>query len=117
MKPQGNAMMTYSWTYTTWPDAAAAGAVARILVEDGLCACANILPGMTSVYRWQGEVETARECVMVLKTTGARSAELARRIAELHPYDEPCILALPVDAAASAPDFLAWVEEQTRPTA
>lgn len=114
MKPQGKAMTTYSWTYTTWPDAAAADAAARILVNEGLCACANILPGMTSIYRWQGKVETASECVMVLKTTGARAVGLARRIAQLHPYDEPCILALPVDADASAPDFLAWIATQTQ---
>lgn len=99
--------------YTTWPDADSARAAAAAVVTEGLCACANILPGMTSVYRWQGEIETASECVAMFKTTTARAPALVVRLAELHPYDEPAILGLPVDAAASAASFLAWIAAQT----
>ena len=106
-------IMRFTWIYTTWPDPASAETAAGALVEAELCACANILPGMTSVYRWQGEIETAQECVMILKTTETRAPALRDRIMALHPYDTPCILALPVEAAASAPEFFAWIAEQT----
>ena len=107
-------MTRHSWTYTTWPDPDTAKAAAAELVEARLCACANILPGMTSVYRWQGEIETAAETVMILKTSRDRAAALCDRIVALHPYDEPCVLSLPVEAAGSAADFLAWIEAETR---
>lgn len=107
-------MMRHSWTYTTWPDPESAKAAARRLVEEELCACANILPGMTSVYRWQGKVETAAETVMVLKTRAATAPALCARIVELHPYDEPCILSLPVDDTGSAGGFLDWIDANTR---
>ncbi len=106
-------IMRFTWIYTTWPDTGSAQAAAASLVEARLCACANILPGMTSVYRWEGAIETAQECVMILKTTDAQASALRQRIMELHPYDTPCLLALPVDAAASAPDFLAWIAAET----
>ncbi len=106
-------IMGYRWIYTTWPDSASARSAAADLVEAGLCACANIIDGMTSVYRWQGQIETANECVMILKTSEAAAPALRERILSLHPYDEPCLLALPVDEAASAPDFLAWIGQQT----
>ena len=106
-------IMRFTWIYTTWPDAAAAEAAAGALVEARLCACANILPGMTSVYSWQGRIETAQECVMILKTTADEAETLRDRILELHPYDTPCILALTVDKAASAADFLAWIAAET----
>ena len=98
--------------YTTWPDADSARAAAAAVVTEGLCACANILPGMTSVYRWQGEIETARECVAVFKTSQSAAKALVIRLTELHPYDEPALIGLPVDADSSAPGFLAWVANE-----
>jgi periplasmic divalent cation tolerance protein len=103
-------MSKYRWIYTTWPDAARAQQAGQTLVSEGLCACANILPGMISVYRWQGEIETATEAVMILKTTAVLASALTDRLTELHPYQEPCVLAVKIDEAASAPGFLAWVE-------
>ncbi len=100
--------------YTTWPDTDSAEATASILVTEGLCACVNILPGMTSVYRWRGEIETTAECVALFKTTQAAAPALTARLAGLHPYEEPAILVLPVDARASSAGFLAWIEAQTR---
>tara|TARA_R110002095_G_C4093879_1_gene223071 strand:+ start:99 stop:437 length:339 start_codon:yes stop_codon:yes gene_type:complete len=105
------AMSKYRWIYTTWPDAGLAGEAAQTLVGEGLCACANILPGMTSVYRWQGAVETANEAVMILKTTTARAPALIERLGALHPYEEPCVLGFEIDEAASAPPFLAWIRQ------
>ncbi|WP_417468697.1 divalent-cation tolerance protein CutA [Maricaulis sp.] len=102
-------MSKYRWIYTTWPDAALAQQAAANLVSEGLCACANILPGMTSVYRWEGALETALEAVMIVKTTAGKASALTTRLSALHPYDEPCILGLDIDAAASSPGFLAWI--------
>ena len=107
-------MMSHSWTYTTWPDPDSAEAAAGRLLDEELCACANIFRGMTSVYRWKGKVETAQETVMVLKTRGELAARLCDRIVELHPYDEPCVLSLPVERAGSAQGFLDWIEASTR---
>lgn len=103
-------MSKYRWIYTTWPDADSAGTAANILLAEHLCACVNILPGMTSLYSWQGQVETSREAVMILKTSADRAGALTGRLAALHPYDEPCIIALGLDDAASSPGFLAWID-------
>lgn len=100
--------------YTTWPDASTPEQAAQILLKERLIACANILAPMRSVFRWQGAVQRDEETPVLFKTSAERAGEAARRIAGLHPYEEPCIIALPVDSAASAPGFLAWVDAQTR---
>lgn len=105
------AMSKYRWIYTIWPEAALAKQVAQTLVGEGLCACANILPGMTSVYRWRGANETASEVVMILKTTASIAPALTDRVRALHPYEEPCVVGFEIDDAASAPEFLAWIEK------
>jgi periplasmic divalent cation tolerance protein len=80
------------------------------MVEEGLAACANILPGITSVYRWEGSLQRDSETLVVLKTTAARSDALRDRVVDLHPYDVPEVLVLPV-VGGHAP-YLRWVEEQ-----
>jgi periplasmic divalent cation tolerance protein len=97
---------------STFPDGAAARAAAETLVGEQLAACVNILPGVESVYRWQGKVETGAEVLAVIKTTAERYPQMEKRLQELHPYDVPEILALP--AAAVAESYLAWVTENTR---
>ncbi len=97
--------------YTTWPDADTAEKAARAVVAEGLAACANLLGGGVSIYRWQGTVERAPEAVMILKTGTAAVPALRDRIAELHPYGLPAIVALPVSPEGSSADFLAWVAE------
>lgn len=96
---------------TTMPDDDRADALARTLVEERLAACVNLLPGMTSVYRWRDAVETADEVQLIIKTTAARLPALAARLAELHPYELPELLA--VQAAAGLPAYLAWVTAET----
>ena len=103
-------MSKYRWIYTTWPDADLAKAAAETLIGEQLCACANILPGMTSVYGWQGVVEMASETVMIIKTTAQKAAVMIDRLGTLHPYEEPCLVGLDIDANASSPGFLAWME-------
>lgn len=99
--------------YTTWPDETGPRAAAATLLDEKLIACANILGASTSIFRWEGEVQTEREIVALFKTSAASAARACDRLAELHPYDEPCIVALPVDRSGSAPGFLAWVSAET----
>ncbi len=73
----------------TAPDEDCARAIARSLVEERLLACANIVPRITSIYRWEGAVEEASEALLIGKTTDARLAQLETRLSELHPYDVP----------------------------
>lgn len=70
--------------------------IARRCIEEELAACVNIVDGCTSVYRWRGNVETEREALMIVKTAKALFPKLARRIAELHTYEVPEIIALPI---------------------
>jgi periplasmic divalent cation tolerance protein len=87
--------------------------LARTLLEERLVACVNILPGLRSLYRWQGKLEDERELLLVMKTQAARYAELEARIRALHPYAVCEVLALDV-AEGSAP-YLAWVLAETIP--
>ena len=79
------------------------------MVEERLAACAQVTGPVSSVYRWQGEVETAAEWYCHLKTTAERAPALLARIRELHPYDTPEIIALPVAEGDAA--YLRWVED------
>jgi periplasmic divalent cation tolerance protein len=89
----------------------AAERLASTLVEERLAACVNVLPGVLSIYRWQGKVERADESLLVAKTGDAALAKLMSRIAELHPYATPEIVAL--DASRVAESYLAWVDAET----
>jgi periplasmic divalent cation tolerance protein len=91
----------------TFPDLDQARQIAAALVERQVAACVNLLPGVESIYRWEGKVERASEVLAVIKTT--RYADLEAAIRELHPYEVPEILALPV--AAGLPEYLKWLGE------
>ncbi|MFG1268854.1 divalent-cation tolerance protein CutA [Xanthobacter sp. DSM 14520] len=93
--------------YTTFPSREAAENVARALVAERLVACANILPGMVSVYRWEGQVERADEVVMILKTTDARASDVVEAVRARHPYEVPAILVLPVEGGLAT--YLGWI--------
>jgi len=84
-------------------------ALARTLVDERLAACVNVLPAMTSVYRWKGQVEQDREQQIVIKTTAGRVAALETRMRELHPYELPEFVV--VAATSGSADYLAWVGE------
>jgi len=86
--------------------------LARALVDERLCACVNRLPGIRSVYRWQGEVHDDPEELLVVKTAADRVEALTRRVVELHPYDVPEVLVLSVENGA--PAYLEWVTAMTR---
>lgn len=94
----------------TCGNAREADRIARALVEERLAACVNIhQAAVRSVYRWKGKVERARQILLVVKTSSRLFPRLRRRVKELHSYQTPEILALPV--AAGSRDYLAWIEE------
>lgn len=93
----------------TAPDAAVAESLVRRLVEEGVVACGNIVPGLRSIYRWRGEVEQADEVLVLFKTTAAGADRLVRRVPELHPYDVPEVLVLAIEAGHGA--YLEWIAE------
>ena len=102
---------TVSIVLTTLGADADAAAIARTLIDERLAACVNILPPMTSVYRWQGKVEQDREQQIVIKTAADRVNALQARLRQLHPYELPEFLVL--DATGSDA-YLAWVGESAR---
>ncbi len=88
-----------------------AGEVAAVLVEERLVACANIIPSITSVFRWQGKVQRESEAGVLFKTTGKLLEDAVERLTELHPYETPAILGWHADHAPTA--VLEWLEQQT----
>ncbi|MEM7776150.1 MAG: divalent-cation tolerance protein CutA [Pseudomonadota bacterium] len=99
--------------YMTAPNLTVAKDLARHLVAEHLIACANVLPGMTSIYRWNGQVETSDEVAMILKTGADRVADVVAAVEARHPYDTPAVVVLDVVGGSAA--FLAWVAEESRP--
>lgn len=91
----------------TAPSVEVAEALVRRLVEERLVACGNIVPGLTSIYRWEGEVARDAEVLIVLKTVEDVVPRLTERVVELHPYEVPEVLVLPIEAGHDA--YLAWV--------
>jgi periplasmic divalent cation tolerance protein len=105
--------MAAMFLYITAADVAEARRLGRTVVEERLAACANILPGATSIYRWDGAVTEAEEAVLIVKSTEALAPALTERLRALHSYDVPCIIVVPI--AGGSPDFLAWIEAETSP--
>ena len=96
---------------STLPDRESAEKLAHALLEQRLAACVNLLPGATSVYWWQGRVESASETIMLIKTTMARYPALQAAIKAQHPYELPEIIAVPV--SAGLPAYLEWIKTET----
>ena len=92
---------------TSYPDAEAAATAARTLVEEKLAACGTVIPGARSIYEWKGKIEDNAETLLLLKTDGALYAKLEKRLAKLHPYDVPEIVAW--EPGAVHRPYAAWV--------
>jgi len=98
--------------FCTCPDDATARRIADALVEERLAACVSVLPGLRSVYRWQGAIQREDEVLLLIKSTRGQVEPLAARVASLHPHELPELVAVEVAGGLSA--YLDWVEEQTR---
>ena len=99
------------FVYTTYPSIVEAEAAGRALVERRLAACVNILPGMISHYRWEGKVERAEEAVMLIKTRASVADAVSDAVKELHSYDTPAIVVLPLESVERT--YLAWLLAET----
>ncbi|MGQ9735247.1 MAG: divalent-cation tolerance protein CutA [Thermaceae bacterium] len=95
----------------TVPTEEKAKEIARALVGENLAACVNIVPGLTSIYRWKGEVVEDKELLLLVKTTTHRFPALRERVLALHPYTVPEIIALPI--VEGHKDYLDWLRENT----
>ena len=103
--------MTPTMLYVTAGSEAEAKTVGRALVEDRLAACANVIPGMASIYWWEGTVHEESEAVLIVKTRDDLVERAVAKIKEVHSYDCPCVVAFPI--AGGNPDFLNWIEKET----
>ncbi len=98
--------------FTTLPSADKAAELAKALVEERLAACANLLPAIRSIYRWQGKLQDENEVLVLLKTRAEHLERLKLRILELHPYEVPEVLAVPVEAGYQP--YLEWLAGETK---
>jgi periplasmic divalent cation tolerance protein len=103
------------FVYTTYPSIVEAEEAGRILVERRLCACVNILPGMVSIYRWQGAVERGDEVVMLIKTRSSLAEQVRAAVKDMHSYETPAILVIALESID--PDYHSWIVNETKPQA
>lgn len=103
--------MKFLMVYMTAKDAAEARAIGKALLTEKLAACINILDGMNSLYVWKGRFCDERESVIIAKTRSSLLPRLVRRVKQLHSYEVPCVVALPIVGGNG--DFLAWVGKNT----
>ncbi|MDC9728839.1 MAG: divalent-cation tolerance protein CutA [Methyloprofundus sp.] len=100
--------MPYQLILNTCPDFTVAQTLANKIIENELAACVNILPSLTSVYRWQGKIETAQEHLLLIKAPRSQYADIEQFIISHHPYDVPEIIAFSIENGL--PDYLQWID-------
>ncbi|MCC5906173.1 MAG: divalent-cation tolerance protein CutA [Balneolaceae bacterium] len=83
--------------------------VASAIVEEKLAACANIIDGMESVYHWKGNIETSKECILILKTSYSNVSRLTKRVKELHSYEVPCVISINLAEQEGNEEYLDWM--------
>ena len=103
--------MSETLVYITAGSVEEARAIGASLVERRLAACVNILPGMLSQYRWEGSVQTDEEAVLIAKTRSELVEAMTGHVREIHSYDCPCVVALPIEGGN--PEFLQWIADET----
>src|SRR6267143_1111602 len=108
----GNRSSGAPLVFTTLPSADKAAEPAKLVVEERLAACANLLPAIRSIYRWQGKLQDENEVLLLLKTRAEHLERLKLRILELHPYEVPEVLAVPVEAGYQP--YLDWLAGETK---
>jgi periplasmic divalent cation tolerance protein len=97
--------------YTNYPSIVEAERAGRSIVERRLAACVNILPGMVSLYRWQGALERGEEAVMIIKTRASLAEAVCAAVKEMHAYATPAILVIPIESVDQT--YLAWILAET----
>lgn len=97
---------------TTFANAEESRKLGRVLVEEKLAACATVIPQVESIYRWQGQIETAGEALMLLKTSAEKVEALEQRLRELHAYETPEFLVLEVERGGAA--YLEWLRQSVK---
>jgi len=100
--------------YITTKDKAEAKEIGRQLVEEQLTACVNIIEGMESIYRWEGEVQHDQECILLAKTPYHNVKELTQRVVELHSYDCPCVISLQLSEQEGHQPYQQWLIKETQ---
>jgi periplasmic divalent cation tolerance protein len=103
----------FVFVYSTFPDRETAENAGHALVKAKLAACVNIFPPMTSIYEWEGKIESSEEFAVFIKTRRDLAERAIAAARPLHPYTLPCFLILPI--AGGNHDYLAWAREQTKP--
>lgn len=101
----------YQLVLCTCPDKDSAHLIAEQLVDQKLAACVNILPGVTSVYRWMGNIEESQEQLLIIKTVSDLTEKLVNTISDLHPYELPEVIGVPIESGSL--DYLNWISENT----
>ena len=99
------------FVYTTYPSAVEAEKAGRALIEKALAACVNILPGMISLYRWEGAIERGDEVVMIIKTRASLAEAVSAAVKEMHSYTTPAILVIPLEGVDAG--YFAWLMAET----
>ena len=102
--------MSYLLTISTCPDPETAERLGAALLERHLIACVNILPGAVSMYEWKGKVERDQECILLMKTRADAFEQLQQAVVELHPYELPEVIAVPIEQGLAG--YLSWIDEQ-----
>ena len=102
--------MDFIIAYITTKDRDQALAIGRALVEERLAACVNVTGGMTSIYRWDGEICTDDEAVLIAKTSAGKFSALSARVKQLHTYTCPCVVSIPITGGSE--EYLGWLAEQ-----
>ena len=97
--------------FVTAPSTEVSSRIAHSLVSEQLAACVNVIPGVESTYRWDGEVTTDKELLLIVKTTDERYDALERRVKELHPYDTPEVVGYRIERGSE--EYLKWLREST----
>jgi len=108
----GRVLMNACMIYVATSGPGEAKSIAKALVSERLIACANIIDGATSIYRWDDQVKEDTETLLIAKTSIAQREEAMHRMRELHSYETPCVVAY--DIAAGLPDYLDWITSECR---
>ncbi len=100
--------------YITTKDREEALKIGKAIVDEKLAACANIVDGMESVYRWKGKIEVDKECILIFKTTYHSVSELTKRVKELHSYEVPCVISINLAEQEGNMEYLDWIIDSVK---